>query len=211
MPSSKIVTADKAVATYQVKGMGLVQRFEGKEIETPKDMEDAGVILSELNKIVDAAEEEKQKVLKPLNAARAAELARWKPFETYFKPIIEVVRGKISKYQTAATRAADEEAARIALRVGEGKGKLKVETAVRKIDEIDKPASVIETSAGKVKFREDKVLKITDMSKLMGFVIRTQDFSFVQILDAKLKARLVAGEEIPGAEIEVVQTPINFR
>lgn len=181
----------------------LVKTAEKLEIVDARGMEEATEQLSKLNKIGDKITEEKERVTKPLNEALKAERARWKPIETVYEQAISIIRGKMSAYQTAEIKRQREEEARIAARVGEGKGKLKVETAVRKLEEVEKPVEQVNAASGMVKFREDKVLKITDEKKIPR--------EYLVVDERKLLADLKAGKVVPGAEVEIKMVPLNFR
>ena len=173
------------------------------EIKNDTDMKEAAELLTNFNKKLDAITEEKEKVTKPLNDALTAERARWKPFETKLSGYITTIRKAMGSYQLQKEKEAEEEAARIAARVGEGKGKLKIETAVRKMDEIEKPATVVGTTEGMVKFREIKKLKITDASKIPA--------KFLVPNEAMILEALKNGETVPGCEIEIEKSVVNFR
>lgn len=172
-------------------------------IQTKKDMVAATELLSQANKYLKAVIEEKEKVTKPLNEALKAERARFKPLETKLEGMIAAIRANMSTYQTAEVARAREEAAKIAARIGEGKGKLKVETAVNKIENIETADESVSTDSGMVKFREDKVLKITDEEKIPR--------KFLLVDEKAVLAALKNGEKVPGAEIEIKLVPVNYR
>lgn len=184
----------------ELPGMVTLAKFEIVDAGT---MKNATELLSTLNQRLDAITEEKEKVTKPLNAALTAERGRWKPFESKLEEAIKSIRAAMTTYQTAEKRKAEAEAAKIAARIGEGKGHLKLETAAKKMEEIEKPDEQISTDAGIVKFRTDKKLKITDYAKIPRKYL-VEDEKLIMI---DLKAGIV----VPGCEIEEIQTPINFR
>lgn len=194
---------DKQVIVYQKESLGLVNAAHDIVIENGDHMKGATELLSRLNKFLDKITEEKERVTKPLNEALKAERSRWKPVETNYDEAIEILRKKMSDYQTAKVREEREEKEKIAARVGEGKGKLKVETAVRKMDEVEVAPSVVSSDEGIVKFRTDRKLKITDESVIPR--------EYLVVNEKKLLDALKQGVVVPGAEIEEVQTPINFR
>lgn len=194
---------DKAVATIQTEVSPIVTKAKAIVVKDQKSMEQASLMLSELNKHADRVEEEKAKVLKPLNAARTAEINRWKPVLTILDTATDYLRNTISSWQTAEVKRVRAEEEAIANRVGEGKGKLKVETAVRKIEEIDAPDARVSTDAGTVQFREDKIVKITDESRIPR--------EFLVVDEKKLLEALKAGVSVPGAELDIKMTPVNFR
>ncbi len=181
----------------------VVKDAQDVKIENAKDMERATFMLSRLNQMNDKVVEEREKVTVPLNQALKAERGRWKPIETILGGAIDHVRGVMGAYQTRMVNEQREEEARIAARVGEGKGKLKVETAIRQMDEVEKPAERVETNAGVVKFRTDKVLKIVDETLIPH---EYYDLNEKRVLDA-----LKEDKDVPGTVIEEIQVPINHR
>ena len=194
---------DKKIAVIQSELSPVVMKARAIIVNSPKTMEQASLMLSELNKRADMIEEEKQKVLKPLNEARTAEINRWKPVLTTLSTATDHLRGTISAYQTAEVKRAEEEAENIANRVGEGKGKLKVETAVRKIEEIETPETAVNTDAGQVKFRKDPIIKYLSEKDIPR--------EYLVVDEKKLLEALKAGVIVAGAELDYKMTPINFR
>ncbi len=194
--TKEITTLTKQISPVVVEARELV-------VADGEGMRRATELLSRLNKFNDSVTEEKEKVTRPLNEALKAERGRWKPVEEVCAEAVGIVRGKMSEYQTAEVKRAREEEAAIAARVGEGKGKLKVETAIRKMDAVEKAEDKVNTESGMVKFREDKVLLVTDMSAV--------PFEYFVLDERKLLADLKAGVKVAGAELEIKMVPINFR
>lgn len=194
--SMEVTTLTKQISPVVVEARELV-------VADSEGMRRATELLSRLNKFNDSVTEEKEKVTRPLNEALKAERGRWKPVEEVCAEAVGIVRGKMSEYQTAEVKRAREEEAAIAARVGEGKGKLKVETAIRKMDAVEKAEDKVNTESGMVKFREDKVLLVTDMSAV--------PFEYFVLDERRLLADLKAGVKVAGAELEIKMVPINFR
>jgi uncharacterized FlgJ-related protein len=189
----KTVEITKEAVTFILKA-------ENLKILSDKDNIKAVEMLSKMNKFMDKITEEKEKVTRPLLDALNAERARWKPLEEQFKPAIEILRKKIGEYRTLIVRKQEEEQRKIADKVSSGN--MTTEKAVAEISNtrIDKK---IETALGDVKFRPSKVLKIIDISKIPE--------EYFMLNDKMLLDDLKAGKTIPGAEIEVIQVPINHR
>lgn len=181
----------------------IVESARGLEIVDADGMGVGVEMLSRLNQFNDRVVEEKEKITKPLNEALKVERARWKPIETVVLEAIAVVRGKMSQYQTAEVLRAREEEKRIAERVGEGKGKFKVETAVRKLGEIEVAEEKVVSGSGMVKFREDKVLVVVD-EKLIPR-------EYLVVDEKAVRGALLEGKKVPGAVLEVKMVPLNFR
>lgn len=194
------------VAVIEKKINPLVSRAESFKITDEKSMRDATIMLSEMNKIGDQIKAEKEKLTKPLNQALTEIRKRYKPLEEIFERGISTIRKTMGVYQTEQVRIADEEAARIAARVGKGRGKLTPETATRQMEEIDEPERSVATDSGIVKFRTDKNVIVDDEFKVPHKFVK-------QIIFDKeaIKKELLAGRLVPGCHIDVVQTPVNIR
>jgi len=172
-------------------------------IESAEDMKQSAELLSKCNKYLDGITENKELLTRPLNATLKEIRGRYRPIEDILTTAIDALRTEQGRYQTEMLRKQREEEAKIAARVKEGKGNLKLETAVRKIDELEKIEATVSTDNGTVKFREQKVLKVTDASLI-------PDEYWVLDEKALLEA-LKAGMLVPGVEIELTQIPINYR
>ena len=194
---------DKKIEVYQKEVPPLVARAQTIEIESAEDMIEATEILSQVNKRLDQMKAEKEKVLAPLREAANAEKARWKPLEDMFTPLVLRLRGLMGNYQTMMLKKQAEEQMKIASRIGDGKGKLKVETAIKKLGEMETVDAKIETEVGGLSFREKKQLKIVDIKLIPEqYWIVDEDAVFTALKE---------GTDVPGAEIEVVQVPVNKR
>ena len=195
------MSANKEIAIVK-KINPVIEEVNSIEI-TSETMPKAVELLSQLNKFLDKLTEEKEKITKPMNEALKEVRSRYKPTELLLEGAISHLRSDMSQYQTEQLRIKKEEEEKIAARIGDGKGKLKIETAVDKINNLNTPASKVSTDAGEVKFRTDKKLKITDENLIPR--------EYLEINESKLLSALKLGNIIPGAEIELIQTPINSR
>lgn len=160
-------------------------------------------LLSRLNRINDLIEQESNKVLIPLKEAQKAEKARWEPALTSYKAGIEALRLKQTIYQTNLVNARKSKQEAITARIHAGKGGITLETAVKKLESLSSIDTTIETNEGTVKFRESKQLKIIDLSQIPEL--------YWQVNEELLLEDLKAGHTIPGAGLEVIQVPVNYR
>jgi phosphoribosylaminoimidazole carboxylase (NCAIR synthetase) len=195
--------AKNEVAVIEKELSPAVAAAEKLAIKTPDDMAKATEMLSKLNKVSDALTAEKERVTKPLLEALKAERSRWKPAEVMYENAVAFIRRKMTEYQTAAKKKADAEALKIAERVGDGKGKLKIETAVRKIGEIDTPAKAVTTGAGMVKFKTVKKFEVLDKT-IMPFEFLVPD-------EVAIRKAMLAGHEIKGVRYYEEEVPLNYR
>jgi hypothetical protein len=194
---------DNKIVEYKKEVSPIIKQAETLTVTNAEEVKEATEVLSRLNKSLDAIEAEKDKVLGPLKEAAKAEKARWKPLEDMFDGAVSRIRGLLSTYQTEQMRIKREEEAKVLARVGEGKGKFKVETVIRKLGEIVTPEARVEVESGGLTFRKSKTLKITDASKVPD--------EYWVIDEKKLLDALKDGKVVEGAEITVVQIPVNRR
>lgn len=196
-------TQDKEVKVLEKEITPFVKKAEGLVISDAKGMKSATEILSQMNKYADQVKEKKESVTKPLNAALKAARALFAPLEDKLESGISEIRSAMSSYQTEQKRIAKEEEDKIAARVGEGKGKLKVETAVKKMSEIDKPEDSVSSDSGMVKFKTVKKFKVMDVTIL--------PHEYILADEVKIRKAMLAGIELPGVEYFTEEVPSNFR
>lgn len=194
---------DNTIVQYQKEVTPIIKQAETLTVTNAEEVKEATEVLSRLNKSIDSMEAEKDKVLGPLKEAAKAEKARWKPLEDMFGGAVDRIRGLLSSYQTEQMRIKRAEEAKVLARMGEGKGKFKAETVIRKLGEVTAPEAKVEVESGGLSFRESKQLKITDESKVPD--------EYWVIDEKKLLDALKEGKVVEGAEIEIIQVPVNKR
>jgi hypothetical protein len=194
---------EKEVAIVTKEVSPLVAKAEALKIANANDMAESVELLSRCNKQLDTIIEKEETITAPAKLIIKTEQARWKVAKDTLKTAIDFLRGEQSRYMTLESKRIREEEAKIAARVKDGRGNLSVETAVKKISEIEKPEQKVVTSAGAVKFREIPKLKITDASKVPA--------TYLIIDEVKLFADLKAGAKVEGAEIEMISIAVNTR
>lgn len=199
----------KEVAVLEKKVMPLVQRANDQMIESAEDMKEATETLSLLGTYYDSVVEAREKITSPLNAALTAARNMFNPIEKPAKAAIDDLRKRIGAYQTKEAARVKEEEGKLAGRIGEGKGKLKIETAERKAGEIERPDEAIHTEAGALKFRTDYEFHLEDPIALIKAT--GDDFIELTLRKNPLKEAAKEGRKIPGIRIEEVQVPVNIR
>lgn len=177
----------------------IAETAKGVTIKTEKDKEQASVILASLTIQRDRLIADREAITKPMNEALKGVRAKYKPFEEVLDVAISDLRNKIGGYQTEQLKLQKVEEDKIASRVGEGRGKLKFETAQEKISNLPKVAE----KTGAISFRTDKVLKIVDSSKI--------PMEYYDLNKSRLLNDMKAGKEIVGVLLEEVQTVITKR
>lgn len=160
-------------------------------------------MLSQANTHLKALTTDKKLITDPMKASLKEVESRYAPMESTLKEIIEGIRTKQSAYQTYLVKAQKEAEEKIASRIGTGSGKLKFETAVAKIEGIEKPLTNVSTSLGKLSFRTDKKLRIVNSADIpREYLIPNESL---------ILSDLKEGKKIPGCEIKEIQVPISRR
>ena|SRR3990167_1297632 len=170
-------------------------------INSKESLSEAVTFLSKCNKYLDALTADREKLTKPINEALKAIRDRYRSADTMVTEAIDSIRSKMSVYQGEQTRLQKEKEAKIAARLE--KGTINIEKAMAKIDAISVPEKEVETKEGSVQFREIKILKIIDEAVIPR--------EYLIVDERKLLEVLKAGKTVPGAEIEIKLTPINYR
>ncbi len=194
--SKDIVPLKKKVTTLADQATSFI-------IKNAKDMTLAVEILSNLNKMGDAIKEKKELLTKPLNLALKNAREMFKPLENPYEEAIEILRSKMLAYQTAKVKEEADEKARIASRVGDGKGKLKLETAVAQIEEVGTTDKNVSTEAGAVNFRTVKKFEIVDLKQV--------PLEYHLLNESLVSKVMKEGKELPGLRYFEEQVPVNYR
>lgn len=172
-------------------------------VKSDADMKVATEALSQVNKYADMVEEKREAITKPLNLALKAARGLFKPLEERLEASIDHIRGEMSRYQTEKVRLAREEEAKIAARVGEGKGKLKMDTAIRKIGEVEKPADEVVADSGVVTFMEVQKFEVMDITLVPK--------EYLVVDEVKVRAAMKAGVKVEGVRYYTEMVPKNYR
>lgn len=109
----------------------------------------------------------------------------------------------MGQYQTRLITEQKAQQDAIASRIAPGKGNLSLDTAMKRMEAIERPVDKVETEAGSLKFRPMPRLKIISEADIPR--------SYMVPDEALIFADLKAGKVIPGAEIEIIQVPVNSR
>jgi hypothetical protein len=169
-------------------------------IDSPEALTVGTDLLSRLNITLKKIDTEREKVTKPLNEALKAENGRWKPAKDAITGAVGELRDKMSKYQTEQIN--EQRAVENAQAERLEKGEIDIEKAVENAS-VFKAVDKVTTDAGSLSFKPKPQLKVTDPMAVPR--------EYLMIDEDKLFAALQAGREVPGAEIEIIQVPVNRR
>jgi len=194
---------DKTLSLVEKEVSPLARRAQALIINSLGTMKDAVVFLSVLNKKLDSITEEKERITRPLNEALKVERGRWKPIDMAITSAIAAVRTAMTIYQTEQIRCAKEQELKIAARIGEGRGYLKTETAIKKFGEIERVNKEVSSDEGLVQFRATKKFEVMDMSLL------PQEYHIAD--DVKIREAMKNGVELKGVRYYTEQIVVNYR
>lgn len=161
----------------------------------------ASQLLASLTLYLDRTVKDREAITKPMLASLNAVRAKYKPIETTLTAGIDILRANIGKYQTEQLKLNKIEEDKIASRVGDGRGKLKEETAMRQIDALVTPETKVIADNGTITFRTDRVLKVIDISLIPD--------EYFDLNESKLLKAMKAGLTVNGAILEEIQTVVT--
>lgn len=172
-----------------------VSKLENKAneitITTAEENASATELKAKLNETKKQIKDRKEEITKPLNAALKSARDLFAPIEESFEKAERILAGKLIAYKQkveADARLAEE---RIAARVE--KGTLKLSTAERKIEEIEKVEKTTLTPYGQVQFRKIPQMRILDENLI-------PDEFWVVDMVALRRAVVNESRSVPGAE-----------
>lgn len=179
----------------------IITRAESITTLTVETMPEAVELLSSLNRIKDDITDQKELVTRPLLDALAEERAKWKPKEMKLDLVIARVRSALSIYQTdlVAKQRAEQDAVIKKL----DDGKIKTETAIKRIREIYAPENTVESATGKINFKTVTTFTVTDWKSVPE--------EFLVLNETKVREYLKEGKKVPGLEYKDEQVPVNYR
>ena len=160
-------------------------------ITSPEENGSAIELKAKLKDIGKQIKERKEAITKPLNDALKSTRALFAPLETAYETAEALIGRKLLDYKRKTDEDARIKEAKIASDLESGKIK-KIETAERKIEEIQRVEKTVQTDHGKVQFRIIQKMRITDPNLVPD--------SYWVIDEVKLRKDVLAGIVVPGAE-----------
>lgn len=170
------------------------------EIKTDKDEAKAAAELSQINKIGDTIEEKKETIMRPLLDAQKATRAMFSPVEENIKNAVAIIKRKLANYHNEKEAARKVEEAKIAARLD--KGTIKVETADKKIAQLETVNKSVETNHGQVQYKTVRKARFVLLETLTPENLKSLAAKgFLDWNEAAARKAALAGEVVPGVEI----------
>lgn len=202
-------TSEKEVQVLEKEIAPFITKAQKIVIANDKQLASASEMRSQLKAYEKLVTAKKEEATKPLNLTLKNIRGWFKPIEDRIDESMDMLNRAMINYQTEQKRIADEEAEKIANRVGEGKGKLKTETAIRKMGEIEKPSEKITTASGGTQFITVKKFEVVDLEVLA--TVRDKQGGFYILADeSRIRVAMKAGIELPGVRYYTEEVPRNL-
>jgi hypothetical protein len=171
------------------------------KITSAADVEAAVDTLGSIKKMQKHLKAQEDGAKKPYQELVKGIIAAFKKPQTDLAAAESTIKSKISTFRAEEARKAEEKKAKIEARVGEGKGKLKVQTAINQISDVEqsKSAAHVDTGNSKMTVRMIKKVRITDESLI------PRDYLVVD--NAKVRAAAVKIYDLKKEGVEVAMIP----
>lgn len=199
------MSEQKQVATVDKKAVEEVSIFEKSanalKITGPADMEQATELLGSIKKMQKHLKTQETDAKKPYADLVKGIIAAFKPVNHQLSAAEDIIKDKVIKFRRAEAIKAEEQKAKLEARVGEGKGKLKVQTAINKIADVDANKSAAHTNTGtsSMTVRMVKKLNIIDESQIPR--------EFLVVDTAKVRASAFKIHDLIKEGVTVAQIP----
>src|SRR3990167_8609536 len=142
----------------------LENQAEAVTIATQEDYTNAVDLVSKLKETGKLIKDKKESITKPLNESLRNARELFAPIEEQFEKAEAIVKTKLLDYKRKKDVEARAEEDKIAARVE--KGTMKLDTAEKKIDSIERVDTITKGKVGEVQIRKVKKVRIVDAAVL---------------------------------------------
>ena len=181
----------KELAPLKAQVSRLETQANAVMIETQEHYESTVDLISKLKETGNLIKIKKESITKPLNEALRNARELFAPIEDQFAKAEVIVKTKLLDYKRKKDAEARAEEAKIAARVD--KGTMKLETAERKIDGIERVETTTKGKVGEVQVRKIKKVRIVDAAALPREYLIPDD--------VLIRKDALGGKVIPGVEV----------
>lgn len=192
-----MTTEVKSLAPIKRRITTVSKQVEGYVITSAEDLTVATDTLSIIKTISKDMESHRKGRVDPLNAEVKAINAEYKPLSADLGKAEDYIKGEMLKYQEEVDRKAAEEAAKLEARVE--KGTMRVDTAMRKMDDIETVGTSVKGARGSVQFRTTRDVEIENPSAVPLRYLA--DEKVIAAIKAAVRKDALSGVEIPGVKV----------
>src|SRR3990167_10201870 len=187
----------KWLTEFRSEVSAVERKADAIEITKSEEYANAVDIVAKLKEIGSKIKEKKESLTKPLNEALRNARELFAPLEMQFSNAEGIIKGKLLDYKRKKDEEARIEEARIAARVE--KGTLKIETAERKMEAVERIDTTTRGDVGEISIRQIKKVRIVNESLIPREYLQPD---MVAIRRDALGGKAIAGVIIE--EVEVV-------
>ena len=190
---------DKEVKSMVVGARSMVQVIAEHPVNSIETNEEAGKMLIEAQKIMKNIEVRRKFFVDPYKAVAKA-IDNF--FNGAYDPLDNAVKGlraRMGTYATEVERKQKEAEAKILAK--EAAGKIKPETAVRQMANVETAPRIVRSEVGSVSYRTDRKLRIIDANLIPR--------EYLVVNERLVETTLKAGKAVPGAELYEVKVPVG--
>lgn len=166
-------------------------------IDSQESLSQATDILSKIKASAKDVDKRKKQITDPLNAALKSARSLFKPLEDDLATAERTIKGKMLDYSNEVEAKAAEQAAKLEKRVE--KGTMRVDTAMRKMDDIETVGSSVQGANGSIQFRTVRNIKIVDPTKIPLKYLSNE--KVLAAISAAVRTDVLNGTKVDGVEI----------
>ena len=195
-----MIKKEQSLAPLKAQVSKIAQFTEAVVIRNSEEMAQAVDMLGQIKTIGKKITEQKEKITRPLSEALKNARALFKPIEDQWNEAIKTLKWKMVRYQTLQETKAEAKIEKIEKKIEAGS--LSFIKGVEKIAGLE-PEVRVETSDFSLTFRKDRKMVITDLSLIPD--------EYWLVDEIKLRKDILAGIQVPGAEIVIIKTPVSAK
>ena len=154
----------KELAPIKAQVSKLENQATAVAIESQEGYENAIDLVSKLKETGSEIKKKKESVTKPLNEALRNVRDMFRPLETQFENAERIIKNKLLDYKRKKDEEARAEEAKVAARVA--KGTMKLETAEKKMDSIERVENTTRGQVGQVQIKKIRKVRITNQDEV---------------------------------------------
>ena len=181
----------KDFSLIKTQTSALEKKINSITIQDKDNYVDAITLLNRINEMGKIIKLKKELITKPLNESLRNARELFKPLEDQFLNAEKIIKKKMLDYSQEVNKIAQEKEEKIAERME--KGIIKLETAEKKINEVDRINKTTQGSYGKVTIRQTRKVRIVNLS-----LIPREYFIPDMIL---IRNDALSGKNIAGVEV----------
>ena len=193
LPEGNSLTPIKAQVTKSVN------RANDVIIDSPESLSAATDILKAIKDAGKVVKARKEEITKPLNDALKSARDLFRPIEADLTTGERIIKDKMLDYTNEVEAERAKQAAKLEQRVE--KGTMRVDTAMRKMDDLETVDSQVKGAKGSVQFREVRTVKIVDPTKIPLKYLTNE--KVLDAIRAAVRTDVLNGTKVDGVEIVI--------